>query len=518
MVTNSWVSAVPTPSRHSLERLLGEIRGLRAAALDQEARLSDELSQLHPNFCRGGRNFAHYLAVRQQDLRPLQRDLARLGLSSLGRMEACVLPTLESVERDLEILAAASDGRAWCSGRGAGSGESAIVRIDLDVPEAELARNTATLLGPASAGQKTRIMVTLPLDASSSMLEELVAGGTSVVRINCAKGDAGSWTDVVQRVRAVERKLGKSCHVLCDLAGPNPRSCGFEGGRDGKHLARVSAGNRLFVARDRAARERAMKRDEKTAVIGFTMPEVIGDLRVGERVFYDDSSLVGVVREVDVDGALVEVTFARKPRLKIKAEKTLNFPDTDLSLPSLTAQDLKDLDFVARDADMVGFSFVRSPSDIELLQRELRARTDREIGIVLKIETNQAFNQLPRLLLTAMRSPRVGVMVARGDMAVELGFERLAEAQEEVLWLCEAALVPAIWATQVLESLNKNGVPSRAEVTDAAMSGRAECVMLNRGEHVVETLSFLSKVLERMQAHQEKKRSMLRKLRVSVLE
>lgn len=134
---------------------------------------------------------------------------------------------------------------------------------------------------------------------------------------------------------------------------------------------------------------------------------------------------------------------------------------------------------------------------------------------MLKIETTQAFQELPRLLLTAMRSPCIGIMVARGDMAIEMGFERLAEAQEEILWLSEAAYVPVIWATQVLEGLNQTGVPSRAEVTDAAMSSRAECVMLNQGEHLLETCRFLRNVLERMEQHQQKKRSMLRRLRIS---
>ena len=106
-------------------------------------------------------------------------------------------------------------------------------------------------------------------------------------------------------------------------------------------------------------------------------------------------------------------------------------------------------------------------------------------------------------------------MVARGDLAVEIGFERLAEVQEEILWLSEAAHIPVIWAMQVLETLAKTGMPSRAEVTDAAMGGRAECVMLNKGEHVVEAVRFLDNVLHRMQAHQLKKRSMLRRLAVA---
>jgi pyruvate kinase len=136
---------------------------------------------------------------------------------------------------------------------------------------------------------------------------------------------------------------------------------------------------------------------------------------------------------------------------------------------------------------------------------------------VLKIETQQAFAELPALLLEAMKHYPVAVMVARGDLGVEVGFERLAEVQEEILWLCEAAHVPVIWATQVLESLAKGGMPSRAEVTDAAISGRAECVMLNKGPYIEQTLQFLCNVLNRMEDHHQKKTSMLRRLSISNL-
>ena len=109
-------------------------------------------------------------------------------------------------------------------------------------------------------------------------------------------------------------------------------------------------------------------------------------------------------------------------------------------------------------------------------------------------------------------------MIARGDLAVEMGFERLAEVQEEILWLCEASHVPAMWATQVLDTLARTGVPSRAEVTDAAASVAAECVMLNKGPYVAEAVRVLVDILRRMERHRYKKRSIFRKLRISTWE
>ncbi len=246
--------------------------------------------------------------------------------------------------------------------------------------------------------------------------------------------------------------------------------------------------------------------------IGCTLAEVFEQAKPGERVWLDDGKIGGVIVRVTSDEIDLRVTDVRPGGVNLKAGKGINLPDTDLRLDALTAKDLDDLDFVATHADMVNLSFVRHPADVEQLQAELHRRGAADVGIVLKIENVAAFEHLPELLLTAMRSRNVGVMIARGDLAVEVGFERLAEVQEEILWACEAAHVPVIWATQVLDTLARTGQPSRAEITDAAMSERAECVMLNKGPHITDAIHTLDSILTRMQHHQHKKRSLLRRL------
>ncbi|MCA1804896.1 MAG: hypothetical protein LC646_06070 [Xanthomonadaceae bacterium] len=137
------------------------------------------------------------------------------------------------------------------------------------------------------------------------------------------------------------------------------------------------------------------------------------------------------------------------------------------------------------------------------------------MGVVAKVETRRAFEHLPEILLGSLGSQRLGIMIARGDLAVEIGGERLAEIQEEILWLCEAAHVPVVWATQVLESLARKGIVSRPELTDAAMSGRADCVMLNKGPYILQAVHTLDNILRRMQEHQRKKTARLRGLRLA---
>ncbi len=165
----------------------------------------------------------------------------------------------------------------------------------------------------------------------------------------------------------------------------------------------------------------------------------------------------------------------------------------------------------------MSLSFVRSVEDVRALHAELKRLGRQDMGVVLKIETRAGFENLPALLLEGLRHPPLAVMIARGDLAVEVGFERLAELQEEILWLCEAAHVPAIWATQVLDTLARTGIPSRAEVTDASASVAAECVMLNKGPFIHEAVAVLAGILRRMEQHRYKKRSLYRRLEVSRL-
>jgi len=217
--------------------------------------------------------------------------------------------------------------------------------------------------------------------------------------------------------------------------------------------------------------------------------------------------------EVHPDRIELRIVRGPRPSGKLASEKGINVPDTVLELPALTEEDRRDLTTVVRLADLVGMSFVQRPEDIHALRAELDRLRASHLGLILKIETSHAFAAMPALLRAAMEHERTGVMIARGDLAVECGYQRLAEAQEELLWICEAAHVPAIWATQVLEGLAKNGIPSRAEVTDAAMGERAECVMLNKGPHILEAVSVLDDILRRMEEHQSKKTAQLRRLR-----
>ncbi|WP_029008619.1 pyruvate kinase [Azospirillum halopraeferens] len=477
--------------------LLDLLRSLRA---DVAAEGAVRFDRWRPGLRRAARpsllNLAHYLALRRRDLRGLQTALSPWGLSSLGRLEGRVLANLDAVIAALARLEG-DQGPAFPGARAFFRGGRL---LDL---------HTGALFGRPPAGRRGRILVTLPSEAAAdpSLLARLVASGADAVRINCAHDDAAAWSAMIAHLRTAEAAAGRRLTVLMDLGGPKLRTAAV-GLPEGQH--RLKHGDRLFLAVQPPADAGTATRAWAT----LSLPEVVGQLRPGHRVFLDDGKLGGTVAETGPDGAWLAVERARLRGTRLAVDKGVNLPDTPLPLDPLTPKDLEDLDFVAAHADLIGYSFVQRPSDVERLQEELaRRRPDaHRIGLIAKVETPLAVRNLPELIVHGMGRQPFGVMIARGDLAVELGFERLAEMQEELLWLCEAAHVPVIWATQVLENLVKKGLPSRGEMTDAAMAARAECVMLNKGPYLPEAVEALGRMLARMGEHQAKKTPRLRAL------
>ena len=557
-------------------------------------------------------NLACYLALRAEDIRALQSALAEHGLSSLGRSESRVMPTLEAI---LDLL-----------GRAIGKTQRPAAMPSHFHDGARLLEEQAHALFGAEAERAVRVMVTLPSEAAddAELLQGLLVAGMDCARINCAHDGPEEWARMLEHLKAARHRTGRPCRVLMDLAGHKVRtgpiapretvlemewedgrapmieiSDGFpRSERVGKgrkrvwHLAltpeavetlhdgqvlhfvdrvgrtrqlaiaatgtarffrasldgpahidqtthfqhpdggerftaqgfdhqpakvRVFEGDRLRLTGNgdpgRPARIDALGQVAEPARVACEEPLVFERLAVGDPVWIDDGKIGARVESIDGDSALLCVEHSGPQGKTVKPDKGLNFPDTPLDLPALSAKDREDLDFVARHADMVGFSFVESGEDMRVLMHELAVRGAASMPIIAKIETRRAVAALPDILLAAMGTRPLGVMIARGDLAVELGPECMIEAQETLLCLAEAAHVPVIWATQVLETLAKKGAISRPELTDAAMAERAECVMLNKGPYIQRAVRTLVDILERTHHYQHKKTARMTPLR-----
>ena len=586
---------------------------------------TDLIESLHPAWTESARNLLHYLALRQRDLRDLQLALTRAGLSSLGRSEAVVMPTL------LEVRA-----RLAATVRGRGGAV-----IDRDAPasigrfhaaEVLAEEHTRALFGPPPADRHAYVMATAPSarEADGAWMAAMLSAGMDVLRLNTAHEGPAEWARTLAALRGAAQRIGRPCRVLVDLPGPKLRTGPIEPGapvlalkpaRDdfgrttapfrvtlaprrwagatsaaagavlfvdddwiagmrpgdavevtdarGRHRSlrvtlvgadhalaegdrsvyltegcalrwtrgehtraagkcgpmpattsrvEVSAGDPLELRADTTLGRPAVRGADgvvlRPASVSCELPEALRHVKVGDRVLFDDGKIETVVEAVDLPVVSLRVQRAGRGVARLQAEKGINLPDTEVDLPSLGPEDRVALEFALAQADLVGLSFLRRAADVDPYL-DAMAASARPVGVVLKIETRQAFEVLPSLLLRAMRRYPVGVMIARGDLAVECGFERLAELQEEILWIAEAAHVPAIWATQVLDGLAQTGVPSRAEVTDASMAVRAECVMLNKGPFIAQAVRVLDDILRRMERHQHKKRTLFRRLEVS---
>jgi pyruvate kinase len=273
----------------------------------------------------------------------------------------------------------------------------------------------------------------------------------------------------------------------------------------------LRVGDTLIIHADsrpgRPAREDADGLVIEPAHIACQQPEVFEYLSPGEPISLNDGKISGVITAVDDEHIEVEITKAKPTGSRLRGHRGMNFPQSDIKLAGLTATDKANLEFVAQHADAVSLSFVRKPGDVELLHAEVERLGTEDLGLVIKVETKKGFKSLPRVILYAMRRYPIGVMIARGDLAVECDWTRLAELQKEILWVCDAARVPVIWATQVLENEAKKGLPSRAEITDAAESQHADCVMLNKGPHILATIRTLDSILRRMQKLRRSKTS-----------
>ncbi|MEM8507292.1 MAG: pyruvate kinase [Bacteroidota bacterium] len=247
--------------------------------------------------------------------------------------------------------------------------------------------------------------------------------------------------------------------------------------------------------------------------ISCQLPEVFRFISSGDRILFDDGKIEGVIEAVREGAFDVRITQARENGSKLKAEKGINFPDTNLGISGLTTKDKQDLEFIAEHADIVNFSFVNSKKDVTELHEALKKHgVFDQLDIILKIETKYAVANLTEIVLAAMQSKSIGVMIARGDLAVETGWDTIGKVQEEILLLCGAAHVPVVWATQVLENLAKKGLPSRSEITDATIALQAECIMLNKGPYINRAIALLDKMLSDMEANHEKKEVMLPRL------
>jgi pyruvate kinase len=473
--------------RDKLERVEQQ---LLAIASEQKSRIES----LHLSQQAAALNLIQYLCLRSEDIRDLQDQLHINGLSSLASSESHILSQVQAI----------------------------LQRLGKDYPAAQtstctymfsrqsIAQRSEQLFGARTDAGIPRIMITFDKDFTEDypLVKDLLLHGMNIARINCAHDDEDSWEAMVRIIRKASAETGRSCKVYMDLAGPKIRTVLMGKGKK-KGKVKISEGDLILLAEEKA------EYSKKDVVVGVAVPDIISQLKEGHRILFDDGIIEAVVERPGKDLAQLRIMRIFTKKHFLKPGKGINLPDSSIAPMTLTDYDRECLPFICKNADIIGYSFVETERQLALLQEMLANTGPKPPFIILKIERAEAVRNLPALLLQAMRQETFGIMIARGDLAVEIGFERLSEIQEEILWIAEAAHVPVVWATQVLDNLNKTGLATRSEITDAVYSGQAECVMINKGDFIIEVMDTLKNILQRSGEHHIKKRYVFRPLHIA---
>jgi pyruvate kinase len=335
---------------------------------------------------------------------------------------------------------------------------------------------------------RTKIVATIgPASRAPAVLRRLIESGVGVFRLNFSHGTHEEHSAVLADIRAVSREAGRHVGVLQDLCGPKMRLGPIPG-----DLVECPLGEEFTLVAERtsdAARE-----------LTCTYRELPNDLRPGETVLFADGTVAMTVTDAAVGRARLKVTLPGR----LRSRQGLNLPGTELAVKSLTDKDLRDLDWTARhagDVQFVGLSFVRSPEDVARLRQELQARKC-PARVVVKIEKPQAVQHLDAIVAATD-----GVMVARGDLGVEMDVQRVPAVQKRVIALGNQAHRPVITATQMLNSMEHSSRPTRAEASDVfnAVLDGTDAVMLSGetavGEYPVEAVATMRQICAEAEAY-----------------
>ncbi len=491
---NSEIQSVEHRNLQHLDSIREELLQLEHTMVQKADGVLVMYHELHPLQYASARNLLHYLSLRSEDMRGLQDKLHASGLSSLASSEGHIRAQVQAI---LELL-----GQTYTDAQ----------RETCTYARSQQLKHEKRkqLFGQYPSEKEPAYMVTFETGMADDFdkVKSLLKQGMGIARINCAHDNPDVWAAMVRQLRRASAETGIPCKVYMDLAGPKIRTVLLGKGHKAGEV-KVKEGQLIWLAYSK----KGFGKEE--VVISPNEPHILDKLKVGERVYIDDGTIKARVLELSNGNVGIRILRIASDKRRIKAGKGINFPDSFLALAPLTHYDVECLPFVCAHADMVGYSFVGSAVHLALLEQHMAKITAQPPALILKIETPDAVRNLPQLLLEGMKRPAFGVMIARGDLAVEIGFERMGEIQEEILWICESAHVPVIWATQVLDHLNKTGLATRSEITDAGHAVLCECVMVNKGKYLEKVLETLRDIARRAGEHRLKKRYIFRPLGIA---
>lgn len=330
--------------------------------------------------------------------------------------------------------------------------------------------------------RNTKIVCTIgPASESIEILEQLIEAGMNVARLNFSHGDFAEHGARIDNIRQAAKNKGRTVAILLDTKGPEIRTGSFKDGE-----AELIEGSTVHVT---------MKDIEGTAErFSITYDGLINDVYVGSKILLDDGLIELEVTDIDKEAQEIKTTALNTGLIKNK--KGVNVPNVAVNLPGITGKDAKDIEFgIEHDVDFIAASFVRRPSDVLEIRELIEKHTSNHIHIVPKIENQEGIDNINQILEVSD-----GLMVARGDLGVEIPAEDVPLAQKELIRKCNTAGKPVITATQMLDSMQRNPRPTRAEASDVANAifDGTDAIMLSgetaAGHYPIESVQTMSNI------------------------
>ncbi len=346
-------------------------------------------------------------------------------------------------------------------------------------------RSHVERLGWVNVSRRAKIVCTMgPATATPEKVAELVSSGMNVARLNFSHGSHEDHRQVYEMVRAAAKESGRAVGILADLQGPKIRLGKFAAGPVEWRTGDVV---RITVDDVQGTHDR----------VSTTYKGLANDAKPGDSLLVDDGKVGLVVREVDGNDVVCEVVEGGP----VSDHKGLSMPGMDISVPALSEKDVEDLEFALElGVDFIALSFVRSPADIDVVH-QVMDRVGRRAPVIAKLEKPEAVENLEAIVLAFD-----GIMVARGDLGVELPLEHVPLVQKKAIRIARENAKPIIVATQMLDSMINNSRPTRAEASDVANAvlDGTDAVMLSGetsvGRYPVETVQTMARIVEAVEA------------------
>lgn len=328
--------------------------------------------------------------------------------------------------------------------------------------------------------KRTKIICTIgPASDSPEIIKELIKNGMNVARLNCSYGDHKEKLKEINTIRSIDDTIG----IMLDTKGPEIRTGDFSKEVYLKQNSKITIKNKIIIGNEKE--------------FSITYKDLYKIVKKGNRILLDDGLIELNVLDIKDTDIICKVINSGN----ISSRKGVNFPDCEINMSSITKKDIEDIEFgIKNKIDFLAISFVKSADDIKNVKKILKKHNAENIEIIAKIEHRKAIENIKEIISVAD-----GVMIARGDLAVEYNFEKIPLAQREIIKLVTENGKYSIVATQMLESMMKNPRPTRAEVTDVANAVllRSDCVMLSgetaKGSYPVESVKTMSKIIRELE-------------------